>query len=599
VNGRVLIERPAQIKGNVMNTLSAHDLLLDSPDITVYINGKVLTVDDDFSIAQEFAVRSGRIVAVGNDLGLAESANRVVDLKGRLVLPGFIDSHCHVVFRAMERLANPNLEGLSSIHDISAAIRKAAVTRGPGVWILTSPIGDRPDHFGLPESLAERRWLTRQELDDAAPLNPVYIPSPTAWPHPALFNSQALALLGIDRDTRDSDGVIIEREPATGEPTGLVFGLSIYNSSPLKQRLQGLLPQDSLRDLRDAVLGAIDENLSVGVTSIYEGHMNTMVPLLADIHAAGLLKNRVVSAYEVPVTLPLAEIEDWFHEKADARGSGAGDDEFKVVGVTAALDGAIQFGKAWMRQPYRNPFGNLDNGASAVSVEKLTAIARIAIRHDTRLNILAAGSAAIDMTMEALRAVDSETPLRGRDWVVQHFQHPTKDQIAELVDFGMIAQTYSSVDYSKGALVYQDRVDGDIWESTVPLRWWIDGGMVIAQGSDAAHFNPLFQIWESLVRVDGRTGESLMAPPKSVIREEAIRLYTRNGASVLQWQDRIGSIEAGKYADFVVLDRDILACEVDDIRDARVLATCVAGEARYDPSGLLGFEQPTGQHEEA
>ena len=87
-----------------------------------------------------------------------------------------------------------------------------------------------------------------------------------------------------------------------------------------------------------------------------------------------------------------------------------------------------------------------------------------------------------------------------------------------------------------------------------------------------------------------------MAPPKSITREEAIRLYTHNGASILQWQDRVGSIETGKYADFVVLDRDILSCEVDDIRDARVLATCVAGETRYDPAGILG---PEHQHEGA
>ncbi|MCU1637334.1 MAG: hypothetical protein JWQ68_2573 [Cryobacterium sp.] len=575
-----------------MNIPSQHHRSQEPALTTVYVNGKVATVDDEFTIARDFAVKDGRIVAVGDDLAsTAETGSRVVDLDGRLVLPGFIDSHCHVVFRALEKLASPSLEGLFSIAEVCAAISATAENRAAGDWIVPSPIGARPDHFGLPDAIDGGRWPSKHELDDAAPLNPVYIPTPTAWPHPAIFNSRALDLLGIDRDTPDTDGISIQRDPVTGEPTGLVHGLSIYNTGALKKRLLSMLPPSPARDLRAAVLRAIDDNLRAGVTSIYEGHMNTAVPLLAELHAAGELKNRVVSAYEIPVALPLPEVEAWFAERGDASGNGTGDDEFKVVGATAALDGAIQFGKAMMRQSYLDPFGERGNGTSAVSAEKLAEIARIAIRHETRLNILAAGSAAIDIAMAALRAVDAETPLRGRDWVVQHFQHPTQAQIAELQRFGIVAQTYSSVDYSKGAAVYRDRVEGDVWESAVPLRWWIDGGIVIAQGSDAAHYNPLFQIWESLVRVDGRTGESLMAAPKSITREEAIRLYTCNGATVLQWQDQVGSIETGKYADFVVLDQDILTCEISEIPHTQVLATCLAGEVLYDPTELLHADE--------
>jgi predicted amidohydrolase YtcJ len=569
-----------------MNVSSANE---GTPDATttVYTNGNVITVDGAFSVAHRFAVRDGRFIAVGDDEVPEMEGARIVDLDGRTVLPGFIDSHAHILFRAMESLAIPTLEGLDSVASICAAIREAAATRDAGCWIVTSPIGVRPDHFHLPESLVEGRWPTREELDAAAPHHPVYIPAPTSWPHPAIFNSAGFALLGIDAASADPEGLTIERDPGTGAPLGPVLGLDIYTDTPVKQRLLSLLPQHPEGEIRRVVARAMEENLSVGITSIYEGHMNAAIPLLSAMHDAGELSNRVTCAYEVPMALTAPESEAWFEERADAGGRGTGDARFKVLGVTASLDGAIQFGRALMREPYETPAGEMGNGASAASLEKIVEIGRMAVRHDVRLNILAAGSGAVDLAMQALRVIDAETPLRGREWVVQHFQHPSREQIAQLHDFGMIAQTYSSVDFSKGALVYRERVSGDAWESVVPLRWWIDGGVVIGQGSDSAHFNPLFQIWESLVRVDGRTGESLLTAPKSITRSEAIRLYTANGASVMQWQGSIGSIEVGKFADFVVLDRDILTCDVDDVRTAKVLATCLAGEPLHDPHGLI------------
>lgn len=554
---------------------------------TYYVNANVVTVDQGFTVATQFAVSGGRFSAVGHDL-LPEdrSADMVVDLQGRTVLPGFVDSHAHVPLRAIEDLADPDLRGLMSVSEICAAIKEVAGRRELGSWIVTSPIGVGPDYFGLPEGLLERRWPTRHELDAVAPDNPVYIPTPVPWPNPAILNSRALAELGLRDDAQDPDGVRLERDES-GSLTGLVHGLNFYNKTPLMASLQAITPVPSAADLAAVTLKALDENLAAGVTAIYECHLNAFMPVFQSLKDAGKLRSRVLGTLEVPVSSTLPEIEAWFMDRPEAFGEGEGDDRLRVKGVTASLDGAIQFGKAFMETPYLDPDGLLGNGSSALSLEEVIEICHLALRTNTRLHLLAAGSAALKIVMEALIRVDKEVPLTDRGWMVLHVQHPTKQDIAELARMGLSAQSYSSVDYSKGAIVYRERLAGDLWESAVPLRWWLDGGVVIAQGSDGAHYNPLFQIWESLARVDGRTGESLMAPPKEISREEAIQLYTINGARVMQMSDRIGSIEPGKYADFVVLDRDLLTCTVPEILQSKVLATCVEGEPVYDPAGLL------------
>jgi len=266
---------------------------------------------------------------------------------------------------------------------------------------------------------------------------------------------------------------------------------------------------------------------------------------------------------------------------AAARGRGSGDDMFKIVGATVSLDGPVQFGGAAMTEPYLDPYGSRGNGGCAVTAEDLAEIAHLAVAHDLRLNVLAAGNHAGAIAIEALETVHAQTPLTGRDWVVQHFQHPTRDQIAALAAMGLSAQTYASVDYSKGAEVYINRFDTEVWRDVVPLRWWLDAGITVGHGSDGAHYDPMFQIWECLQRIDGRTGQSLRTPSKTITRQEAIRLHTINGARLLQWSDRVGSIEAGKLADFVVLDRDILHCPVDQIRTTTCQLTVLRGNVVY------------------
>lgn len=538
---------------------------------TVYTNGKIVTVDKGFTIVEAFAVSGDTIVAVGENIELAGA--RVVDLGGRMVLPGFVDAHPHTVHLGIDEAAEPSLAGLTSVAAIAERIREAAATAKPGAWIVTSPLGDPPDYIIAPD-----RWPTRADLDVAAPRNPVYIPTPAHWPNPAIVNSEALALLGIGRDTPDEDGVRIVRD-AAGEPTGVIHGLIFYNArSRLFGRLMSLLPPMSDQVARDGIANRLAENAAAGITALYEGHGGSAATTahLRALRDAGRLVCRVVGTYEVPFGRPGVDVPAWLSSVADE-----GDDLLRMAGVTVSLDGPAQFGLSMMNELYRDPHSEPGRGSSALSTEDLAGLARLAVRHDLRLNVLASGDAACGIAVDALEAVHRETPITGRQWVVQHFHHVTKEQIARLAAMGMVAQICAGVDYARGEF-YTTRLPGDLWKRVTPLRWWLDAGVPVALASDGAHSDPLFQLWAALTRVDARSGRSLLTPEKTITREEAIRAHTAGGATVLGQADRLGSIEAGKLADFVVLDRDILTCPDDEIRDARVLTTVLGGEVVHE-----------------
>ncbi|TDW18174.1 amidohydrolase [Kribbella kalugense] len=539
--------------------------------MTVYLNGNVVTVDGDFSIAEAFAVSDGRFVAVGTNEEIAGLDGPVVDLGGRTVLPGFIDAHAHTVHIAVDKLADPQLAGLTSIAAITERIRTAATKAEPGEWIVTSSIGEPPDYFDLPDGLAEGRWPTRADLDAVAPDNPVHIPTPPFWPHPAILNSKALELLGITRDTPDQPGIRIERD-AAGEPTGVIHGLIFYNArNPLVGRLLSLLPATSPESRQDAIATAMQQNLAHGLTTIYEGHGNSpFVPDLRVMRETDRLACRVVGTYEVPVGR--VNLADWLTSVADAAGDGTGDDHLRIRGITVSLDAPMHFGGALMSTAYLDPHGELGNGSSVLSTAELAELARLAVQNDLRLNVLATGDAACEIAVSALETVHHETPLTSRAWVVQHFHHVTREQIARLAAMGIVAQVCAGVDYGRGEAAYVERLPGDQWEHVTPVRWWIDAGVPTALASDGAH-PPLFHVWAALTRTDGRSGRSLLTPSKTISRAEAIRGWTADAATVLGVGDRLGSIEPGKLADFIVLDRDILTCPVDEIRDIAVLTT--------------------------
>jgi hypothetical protein len=214
------------------------------------------------------------------------------------------------------------------------------------------------------------------------------------------------------------------------------------------------------------------------------------------------------------------------------------------------------------------------------STERLKDICLMAARYNVRMNVQFAGSKTTDIGLEAYEYVNSQIPIKGRRWLFQHVQHPTRDQVRRYVELGIYSTTVIGFEYTKGKETFVRRAGGgktDTIDTLMPLRWFLDEGAVIGNSTDGAHYEPMWNFWQLLTRMDGRTGEILMTPHKKISRAVAIKLYTIENAKALFWEDKIGSIETGKFADFVILDKDILICPVDAVKDTKVLTTVAGG----------------------
>ncbi|MDH5696107.1 MAG: amidohydrolase [Dehalococcoidia bacterium] len=558
-------------------------------DLILY-NGKIATVDQDFSIAEAVAIGGGKFLEVGrNDKvrALADPETKEVDLKGKTVVPGFIDTHPHVIHAAMGRTTSVPLMGLSSIEAIKKAIAERVEKTAPGKWIITSPVGNPPYYFNPPDILKGKRWPTRWDLDEVSPNNPVYIQAPPMRvPNTSILNSYGLKLMEITKDTlAEQQGVEIVKDPETGEPNGQLHGMqSIYNFSPVFNKLMSLLPPPMLEDMLNGLRATIKDYNAAGVTTIYEGHyvFSDFLLLCKELWSRKELTMRIYFAYEVDLTKSMDEIQSWMKDMAHATGSGFGDDWLKIGGITVSVDGPIIHGLALMNKPYLDPYGKPTTGMQFVSTDNFKQIALTAARHNLRLNSCFGGDKAADITLEVLEQVDREISIKDRRWVIQHIQFPSQENIDKCKELQLAITTCSNFEWGKGTEVYVGRLGKEMAARAIPLRRWLDAGIPISQSTDVGPYQPMFTLWQSLKRIHGVTGESFAGPDQKITREEAIRMYTINGAGVLFWDDKLGSIEAGKLADLVVLDNDILTCPLDEIKDTKVLMTMVGGQVVYE-----------------
>src|SRR6516162_8173206 len=273
------------------------------PAEIVLKNGKVLTVDGTFTIAQAIAITADKIIAVGaNDAMTAHisAQTRIIDLKGKTVVPGLIDGHAHMDREALSNVF-PSLGPVRSIRDIQDRIAELARSKRPGEWIVTMPIGDPPFYFDVPDILAEKRWPTRQELDAAAPNNPVYIRSIWGFwrgtlPLVSCANTEALKRAGIKRDTISPVETLTIVKDANGEPTGVFMEREFQPVAEL------LWFRDATRFSHADRLRALPESArlyhSFGTTSVFEGHgvATELLNVYKEVHHSGVLTMRTTLA---------------------------------------------------------------------------------------------------------------------------------------------------------------------------------------------------------------------------------------------------------------------------------------------------------------
>jgi hypothetical protein len=558
----------------------------------VFHNGKIVTVDPQFRIVEAMAVRDGRILEAGTNaeiLGLAGSGTERVDLGGKTVLPGLIDSHVHAPGASMYEFEAP-VPDMESVEDVLAYFRKRAEKTEPGRWITLSQV--------FITRLREQRYPTRAELDRAAPRHPVAF---RTGPDASL-NSMALSMSGIDATFKVPEGepCRVERD-GRGQPTGILRNCGRY----IRSGSAGASPTDADRLNRLKQLLA-DYN-SVGITSIVDANASKDgIELYRTLRDQNALTCRTFLAYGVDAQAPLDRIEAEIREAA-SHPLHEYDEMLWLRGVKAFMDGGMLTGSAFMRQPWGiSKIYAIDDpayrGVRFIEPEKLYQIAKLALASDLQFTAHSQGDAAVDAMVDAYERINRDDfPVRDRRPSITHASFMSQEAIAKMKALGVVANLQPAWLYLDGTTLRQ-HFGVNRLEYFHPYRTLLEQGVMVGGGSDHMQkigslrsinpYNPFLGMWTTLERRP-RGSDAPLGPEQSLTREQAIRLYTINNAFLTFEEARKGSLEPGKLADFIVLDRDILSCPVDQVKDIKVDATYLGGARVYvRPEAHLGADRP-------
>ncbi|MGM0931097.1 MAG: amidohydrolase [Actinomycetota bacterium] len=563
---------------------------------TLLVNGNILTVDEGFAVAESMAVRGNMIVAVGDvdatRNALSEEAT-IIDLQGKTVLPGFIDLHAHIGYFGNEKLW-VNLEGAASIPEVCNRIAERAAEVEPGTPIITTAIGEGPYFFHGSEVLAEKRYPSRRELDEAAPNNPVYITAPTnRVPNSAVFNTEALRLAGIlEKETTTGlpnrlyitddyiwlDGIKVMLGE-DGSPTGELQNMHrMYNLSSYFDRITEWAGGSSYGEMKEGIRLAASDFSALGTTTLLENHLTRVDEARA--YSELDLPLRMFYTYELEGSRSLDQISSLLDVIGFAAEGGISSERLGIIGVSVGLDGPHYHGTAYVGEPYIGPDGVLVNPGPLMPEEHYRAIMRMASERGFNIHAEAAGRASIELALSTLEDINKDIPIGDRRTLLVHCEFPTQEQIGRAKALGIVPTTTTNFLWGKGSDVYLERLGPDYSQNSIPFRWWLDEGVITCNESDWGPHSPLFTIWQSLAREAGLTGEKV-GLHQAPTREEAIRMMTWNCAYALHRENEIGSLEPGKLADYVVLDVNPMSCEEDAIKNINVLTTVCDGVTVY------------------
>jgi len=547
---------------------------------TIFTNGKVVTVDKDFHIAEAVAVKGDRIVAVGSNAdveALAGEGTKRVDLQGKMMLPGLIDSHVHVLGSAMYEFDHEVPE-MMTIEDVLKYIASRAEKLGPDKWIRVSQV--------FITRLKDQRYPTKAELDKVAPKNPVVF---RTGPDAAV-NSLALKLSDIDRNFVAPQGspCRVEKD-ANGDPTGVLR--QCEGSIKAVSSTRVATDDDKLARLRMLFK---DYN-SVGITGIGEGSTAPEeFELLRRMKQTDDLSVRVFAYYAISGLDPIEDIEkalveaskDPLHNK---------DSMLWLRGIKVFLDGGMLTGSAYMSKPWGTSkiYSITDpnyQGMLYIQPDKLKRIMRTALKNDLQLTAHAVGDGAIETYVDTAVALAEEgIDIKASRPSLSHSNFMSESAIDKMAKYGVVANMQPNWLQLDGAtLMKHFGEERTAWFQ--PFRVLFDKGVMVGGGSDHMQkigslrsinqYNPFLGMWTTVARTPRWMDKPFHAEQR-ITRQEAIRLYTINNAYLTFSENDRGSIEKGKWADLIVLDRDLLECPEADMAETQVLQTYVGGKQVY------------------
>ncbi len=555
---------------------------------SLLVNARIATMDAQRSFAEAFAVANGRIVAIGADAeirALAGARTNVIDAGGRVVVPGFIDTHAHMDREGL-RQWYPSLAACRSIGDVQAVVAAAAAERPRGEWIVTGSLGEAPFHLNLPGVLREGRYPNRHDLDAAAPDHPVWIRS--IWglwsndpPFVHVLNSAALAACGIDRDTPAPNGhVTIERDEH-GEPTGCILDTSIWPVAEFT--ILRATPRWTSEMREEALERSMTLSLAAGTTSVYEGHgvAAELHKVYKRLHDRGAQRVRAV----FPISLPpwntlsdaVTQLEDWAHY---ANGPGFGDDRLRVSGVYLEYRGDPDVcriaERAW---PYTGWAGFLPHYTIP---EDYAELCRVAAR--LRLRVATAIAMNIDEVLTIWERVNAEFPMADLRWTLVHgaAMVPERDY-PRIKRLGAVLTTQPSSYLHRSGLSHVAR--GTDPERLMAHRDYVDHELPWSLSTDNKPYGLLFTLWTAVNRIE-RTKGQVVGPGQRVTVMEALYALSAAGAHCSFTDADVGTLEVGKFADAIAFSDDPFSIAPEKLKDLRVDITLTDGAVVHDTRSL-------------
>ena len=586
---------------------SAH---ADEPPTLIVHSGKIVTVDAQFRVVEALAVRGDRLLAVGaNDAirGLAGPNTRQLDLRGATVLPGLIDSHVHPIGAALHEFAHP-IPPLDTIADVLAYVSSRAAALPDGEWISLRQV--------FITRLRDQRYPTRAELDQAAPRHPVLF----ATGPDAALNSLALERSGLTRDSQITDGGPgqIEKDPQTGELTG------ILRSCARLVKFRGSDPSPTPAQERERLRLLLDDYLSVGLTGIScKNSGDGEIALFRALQADNELPLRVYLHAAVDAQAPIEEIDRRLQRLA-ADPAHAYNNRLWLRGIKCFLDGGMLTGSAYMREPWgvSRVYSITDpayRGLRFIDQGKLEEIVRLAVRYNFQMTAHSVGDAACEALADAYATINAElgqlapppalvppsttaenrasppgftlsaAPLAAYRPSLTHANFLTPQAIGQMRSLGIVCDLQPAWLWLD-AHTLRAQFGEERLKVFQPYRQLFDAGVAVGGGSDHMQrigslrsvnpYNPFLGMSIAVRRLP-RQGGPALHPGERLTRAEAIRLYTLNNAWLTFEEHEKGSLEPGKLADFIVLDRDLLTCPEDQLAETTVRQTFVGGQQAW------------------
>jgi predicted amidohydrolase YtcJ len=545
----------------------------EPPATLVLRNGKIVTVDDRNPIVQALAARDGKIVAVGTEEQIAKligPKTEVIDLKGQMAMPGFIESHGHFTGLGRSKMML-DLTVPKTWDDIIAQVAEAAKKTPEGEWIVGR--GWHQDKWTTKPEPNIDGYPIHTKLSEVSPKHPVLLTHASG--HATFANAEAMRLAGVDSKTKSPSGGEVVKD-AKGNPIGLFRETASGLISRAHTRSEGgQTPKQRQEELHKAISLASDECLANGITTFQDaGSSLDVIEVFKQLASAGKLKVRLWVMIRAGNAILEQSLPQFFIV-------GLGDFFLTVRAIKVTLDGALGPHGAWLLEPYNDL--PLSTGLNTVPLPSLRKTAELAAKNNFQLCVHAIGDKANREALNIFEDTFKEYPSKAsRRWRIEHAQHLHPDDIGRFVKLGVIASmqgvhcTSDAVYVLKRLGTRRAEEGAYVWQSLLKT------GAIICNGTDVPveSVNPIQSFYSSVTRklANGAT----FLPEQRMTREQALKSYTIHAAYAAFEEEIKGSLRPGKLADIAVLSRDILTVPDEQILGTEVVYTILGGRVVYE-----------------